>query len=73
MLVEGLRAFLPGSHFLAGQTPTEEFIGQRMQLKFLDVDREQSRLVVSHRKGAYACVTYACICMYAEQARRLTP
>jgi len=51
MLVEGLRAFLPGSHFLAGQTPTEEFIGQRMQLKFLDVDREQSRLVVSHRKA----------------------
>ena len=51
MLVEGLRAFLPGSHFLAGQTPTEEFIGKSMKLKFLDVDKEQSRLVVSHRKA----------------------
>lgn len=51
MVVEGLRAFLPGSHFLAGQTPTEEFIGQKLQLKFLDVDKEQSRLVVSHRKA----------------------
>jgi len=51
MLVEGLRAFLPGSHFLAGQTPTEEFIGKKMTLKFLDVDKEQTRLVVSHRKA----------------------
>jgi len=51
MTVEGLRAFLPGSHFLAGQTPTEEFIGQKLKVKFLDVDKEQSRLVVSHRKA----------------------
>jgi len=51
MLVEGLRAFLPGSHFLAGQTPTEEFIGKKLELKFLDVDKETSRLVVSHRKA----------------------
>jgi small subunit ribosomal protein S1 len=51
MLVEGLRAFLPGSHFLAGQTPTEEFIGKKMPLKFLDVDKDQTRLVVSHRKA----------------------
>lgn len=51
MLVEGLRAFLPGSHFLAGQTPTEEFIGKKLTLKFLDVDKEQTRLVVSHRKA----------------------
>merc|ERR1719231_13436 len=51
MLVEGLRAFLPGSHFLAGQTPTEEFIGRKMDVKFLDVDKETSRLVVSHRKA----------------------
>merc|ERR1719310_2538397 len=51
MIVEGLRAFLPGSHFLAGQTPTDEFIGQRMQVKFLDVDKELNRLVVSHRKA----------------------
>merc|ERR1719182_355206 len=51
MLVEGLRAFLPGSHFLAGQTPTEEFIGRKLEVKFLDVDKETTRLVVSHRKA----------------------
>merc|ERR1719487_2231285 len=51
MLVEGLRAFLPGSHFLAGQTPTDDFIGQKLELKFLDVDKDTSRLVVSHRKA----------------------
>merc|ERR1719231_176086 len=51
MLVEGLRAFLPGSHFLAGQTPTEEFIGRKLEVKFLDVDKDTSRLVVSHRKA----------------------
>jgi small subunit ribosomal protein S1 len=51
MLVEGLRAFLPGSHFLAGQTPTEEFVGRKMEVKFLDVDKETTRLVVSHRKA----------------------
>merc|ERR1719387_2594267 len=49
--VEGLRAFLPGSHFLPGTTPTEEFIGQKMKLKFLDVDKDSTRLVVSHRKA----------------------
>lgn len=51
MLVEGLRAFLPGSHFVAGQTPSEEFIGKKLDVKFLDVDKESSRLVVSHRKA----------------------
>merc|ERR1719238_2307295 len=51
MVEEGLRAFLPGSHFLAGQTPTDDFIGQKLELKFLDVDKETTRLVVSHRKA----------------------
>merc|ERR1711871_1413940 len=51
MIVEGLRAFLPGSHFLPGTTPSEEFIGKKMDLKFLDVDKETNRLVVSHRKA----------------------
>jgi len=51
MVVEGLRAFLPGSHFLAGQTPTEDFIGEKLQVKFLDVDKDTTRLVVSHRKA----------------------
>jgi len=51
MQVEGLRAFLPGSHFLAGQNPTEEFVGKKLEVKFLDVDKELNRLVVSHRKA----------------------
>jgi len=51
MLVEGLRAFLPGSHFMAGQTPSEDFIGKKLKVKFLDVDKENSRLVVSYRKA----------------------
>ena len=33
------------------QTPTDEFIGQKLQVKFLDVDKETTRLVVSHRKA----------------------
>merc|ERR1719502_1185191 len=51
MLVEGLRSFLPGSHFLAGQTPNESMIGMKLEVKFLDVDKDTSRLVVSHRKA----------------------
>ena len=31
--VEGLRAFLPGSHFLAGQTPTEALVGSKLAVK----------------------------------------
>lgn len=49
-LVEGLRAFLPGSH-LAGQMPTEDLIGQTLQLKFLEVNQENNKLVVSNRKA----------------------
>lgn len=49
-LVEGLRAFLPGSH-LAGQLPTEDIIGQTLQLKFLEVNQENNKLVVSNRKA----------------------
>ena len=49
-LVEGLRAFLPGSH-LAGQLPTEDLVGQKLQLKFLEVNQENNKLVVSNRKA----------------------
>ena len=48
--VEGLRAFLPGSH-LAGMMPTEEIIGSKIPLKFLEVDQENNKLVVSNRRA----------------------
>jgi small subunit ribosomal protein S1 len=49
-LVEGLRAFLPGSH-LAGQLPTDDLVGQILPLKFLEVNQENNKLVVSNRKA----------------------
>jgi len=49
-LVEGLRAFLPGSH-LTGQLATEELIGTFLPLKFLEVSQEDNKLVVSNRKA----------------------
>jgi small subunit ribosomal protein S1 len=49
--VEGLRAFMPGSHYLPGQTPTEALVGQTLKIKFLDVDKEGNRLVASHKKA----------------------
>jgi len=49
-LVEGLRAFLPGSH-LTGQLATEELIGTFLPLKFLEVNQEDNKLVVSNRKA----------------------
>jgi len=48
--VEGLRAFLPGSH-LTGVMPTEEIIGTTIPLKFLEVDQENNKLVVSNRRA----------------------
>jgi len=49
-LVDGLRAFLPGSH-LAGQLPTEDLIGQTLPLKFLEVNQEDNKLVISNRRA----------------------
>jgi len=49
-LVEGLRAFLPGSH-LAGKMATEEIIGEKLPLKFLEVNQDNNKLVVSNRKA----------------------
>jgi len=49
-LVEGLRAFLPGSH-LAGKMATEDLIGTVLPLKFLEVNQENNKLVVSNRKA----------------------
>lgn len=49
-LVQGLRAFLPGSH-LTGQLPDDNLIGQKLPLKFLEVNAETNKLVVSNRKA----------------------
>ena len=50
VLIEGLRAFLPGSH-LAGMIPDESVIGQVVSVKFLEVNQENGKLVVSNRKA----------------------
>ncbi|GKY97846.1 hypothetical protein MPSEU_000742600 [Mayamaea pseudoterrestris] len=49
-LVEGLRAFLPGSH-LSGRLPDENLVGETLPLKFLEVNIETNKLVVSNRKA----------------------
>lgn len=48
--IEGLRAFLPGSH-LSNRTAREDMIGTELPLKFLEVDQEKGRLVVSNRRA----------------------
>jgi len=50
VMVHGLRAFLPGSH-LCGAVPTEEIIGQTYMLKFLEVNQDENKLVVSNRRA----------------------
>eukprot|EP00612_Vaucheria_litorea_P003346 CAMPEP_0171462592 /NCGR_PEP_ID=MMETSP0945-20130129/6567_1 /TAXON_ID=109269 /ORGANISM="Vaucheria litorea, Strain CCMP2940" /LENGTH=351 /DNA_ID=CAMNT_0011989147 /DNA_START=178 /DNA_END=1233 /DNA_ORIENTATION=- len=47
-LVQGLRAFLPGSH-ICGGTPSEDLIGKSLSFKFLEVNKEINKLVVSNR------------------------
>ncbi|GMI34955.1 hypothetical protein TeGR_g11004 [Tetraparma gracilis] len=49
-LVNGLRAFLPGSH-LVGHMPTEALVGVTLPLKFLEVNQEANKLVVSNRRA----------------------
>jgi len=49
-LVAGLRAFLPGSH-LTGRLPDEDLIGQTLPLKFLEVNQDDNKLVVSNRRA----------------------
>jgi small subunit ribosomal protein S1 len=53
-LIEGLRAFLPGSHIGGGLMTSggeNDMIGQKLPLKFLEVNDVTSKLVVSHRKA----------------------
>ncbi|NER39291.1 MAG: 30S ribosomal protein S1 [Oscillatoria sp. SIO1A7] len=48
--IEGLRGFIPGSH-ISTRTPKEELVGQELPLKFLEVDEDRNRLVLSHRRA----------------------
>ncbi|CAM9160283.1 unnamed protein product [Choristocarpus tenellus] len=50
VIVEGLRAFLPGSH-MSGGLPTDEQVGEIHAFKFLEVNPETSKLVVSNRRA----------------------
>ena len=45
----GLKAFLPGSHFLG--IPDESLIGNTVKVKFLDVNEDDGKLVVSQRRA----------------------
>lgn len=48
--VEGLRGFIPGSHISVKDTK-EDLVGEDLPLKFLEVDEERNRLVLSHRRA----------------------
>ncbi len=48
--IEGLRGFIPGSHISIRKTK-EDLIGEELPLKFLEVDEERNRLVLSHRRA----------------------
>lgn len=48
--IEGLRGFIPGSH-ISTRTPKEDLVGEELPLKFLEVDEERNRLVLSHRRA----------------------
>jgi len=51
VLVEGLRAFLPGSHIMGSGGASEDMIGKNISLKFLEVNQEANKLVVSNRRA----------------------
>merc|ERR1712176_1632181 len=51
ILVEGLRAFLPGSHIMGSAGASEAMVGKRIPLKFLEVNEAANKLVVSNRRA----------------------
>jgi small subunit ribosomal protein S1 len=51
VLVEGLRAFLPGSHIMGSAGASDAMIGQKIALKFLEVNQQANKLVVSNRRA----------------------
>ena len=48
--IEGLRGFIPGSH-ISTKEAKEDLVGQDLALKFLEVDEDRNRLVLSHRRA----------------------
>eukprot|EP00250_Pteridium_aquilinum_P004463 c14667_g2_i1 orf=173-1279(+) len=48
--VEGLRGFVPFSH-VSSKTPFEDLVGKTIPLKFMEVDEEQVRLVLSNKRA----------------------
>ncbi|KAJ0092759.1 hypothetical protein Patl1_24810 [Pistacia atlantica] len=48
--VEGLRGFVPFSQ-MSSKSTAEELLGKYLPLKFVEVDEEQSRVVLSNRKA----------------------
>ncbi|XP_004486520.1 small ribosomal subunit protein bS1c [Cicer arietinum] len=48
--VEGLKGFVPFSQ-MSTKSPGEEILEMEIPLKFVEVDEEQSRLILSHRKA----------------------
>ena len=48
--IEGLRGFIPGSH-ISTRKPKEDLLGEELPLKFLEVDEDRNRLVLSHRRA----------------------
>ena len=48
--IEGLRGFIPGSH-ISTRKAKEELVADFLPLKFLEVDEERNRLVLSHRRA----------------------
>lgn len=51
VLVEGLRAFLPGSHIMGTGGASDAMVGKKISLKFLEVNQEANKLVVSNRRA----------------------
>ncbi|XP_061370464.1 small ribosomal subunit protein bS1c-like [Gastrolobium bilobum] len=49
--VEGLKGFVPFSQISATKSNGEELLEKEIPLKFVEVDEEQSRLILSHRKA----------------------
>lgn len=48
--VMGLRGFLPGSH-LCGALPTDDLIGQTLRVKFLELNQENNKIILSNRRA----------------------